>query len=177
MRRTAALLTCVLALALALSATGCGDKTVTETGSNGQVTTRTVPNVHFAKTKFLLHSGLAFGSIRRWIYKPATTGAFQQGAPDRKKSIAKAAAAGVFALNELRLARKAALSDDKLRPLADKLSGLTDQIQSALTSFQGGKIPSTSKLLGIGAGLTSFAALAKTLGVKIPEQVPPSLGG
>ena len=53
----------LLLLVGALGLTGCGTKTVTNTGANGQSTTQTVPNVHFAKTKFVLHMGLAFGAI------------------------------------------------------------------------------------------------------------------
>lgn len=170
----------LVALALAALAApliaGCGDKTVTETASNGQVTTRTVPNVRFARTKFLLHSGLAFGAIRRWIYKPAQQGAFAKGADGRTKAIAKALAAGTFSLNELRLARNAALSDDKLRPLADKLAALIDQAQAALKTLGAGGTPSAADLLGIGAGLAGIKTLAGSLGAPITEQVPPTLG-
>jgi hypothetical protein len=54
----------------ALALAGCGNatKTVSSTGADGQVTTQTVPNVHFAKPKFVLHAGLASGAIHRYIY-------------------------------------------------------------------------------------------------------------
>ena len=176
MRRLIVLLTLCLALAGAFVASGCGKKTVTTTGSNGQVSTRTVPNVHFAKTKFLLHSGLALGSVKRWIVTPYTSGAFTPGAPGRKKALVKAAAAGAFAVNELRLARNAAMSDDKLRPLADKLTTLIAQAKALLHSLSTGSL-SPAKLATIGASVASIGALAKKLGAPITEQTPPGLGG
>ena len=176
MRRPIVVLTLCLALAGAFLASGCGKKTVTTTGANGQVSTRTVPNVHFAKTKFLLHTGLALGSVKRWIVTPYTSGALAQGAPGRKKALVKAAAAGAFAVNELRLARNAALSDDKLRPLADKLTALIDQAKSVLPSLATGSLNPT-KLAGVAASAASITTLAKKLGAPITEQTPPGLGG
>ena len=68
----------VVLLAGTLAFAGCGSamKTVSSTAANGQVTTQTVPNVHFAKTKFVLHAGLAFGAVHRYIYKPYRSGGF-----------------------------------------------------------------------------------------------------
>jgi hypothetical protein len=176
MRRLLALTSACLLVVAALVASGCGDKTVTTTGSNGQVSTRTVPDVKFAKTKFLLHTGLALGSVKRWIVTPYTAGAFQKGAPGRAKALTKAAAAGAFSVSELRLARNAALSDDKLRPLADKLGSLADQAQALLPSIASGSL-NPLKLAGIGASAASVTALAKKLGAPITEQTPPTLGG
>jgi len=34
------------------------------------------PHVHLAKTKFVLHAGLAFGAFHRYIYEPFRSGAF-----------------------------------------------------------------------------------------------------
>ena len=69
-RRAIAVLLIVSALAIA----GCGTKQVTVTGANGQTTTETVKNIHFANTKFVLHMGLAFGAFHRYIYKPLRYG-------------------------------------------------------------------------------------------------------
>lgn len=173
MRRRFAL---ILVLAAGLVAGGCGDKTVTTTDSVGQVSTRTVPDVKFAKTKFLLHTGLALGSVKRWIVTPYTDGAFRQGAPGRTKALAKAATAGTFAVNELRLARNAALSDDRLRPLAEGLSNLEGRASAMLPSLAAGTLNPT-KLAGLGATAAGIAASAKSLGVPITAQTPPSLGG
>ena len=63
------LITVVVVFVLAAStvaAAGCGSstKTISQTGASGEVTTKTVPNIHFAKTKFVLHMGLASGGTR-----------------------------------------------------------------------------------------------------------------
>ena len=176
MRRPFAIIALIAALTAALVAAGCGDKTVTTTDSGGQVSTRAVPDVKFAKTKFLLHTGLALGSVKRWIVTPYTKGAFQKGAPGRTKALAKAATAGAFAVNELRLARNAALSDDKLRPLADQLGSLADDAQALLPSLAAGTL-NPVKLAGLGASATAVAALAAKLGAPITPQTPPTLGG
>jgi hypothetical protein len=96
LRRIAA----VVRVAGTLAVAGCGSSTMTvsRTGANGQVTTQAVPNVHFAKTKFVLHAGLAFGAIHRYIYKPLRAGALHNGAPGRVKVLLKGAAAAIFAV-------------------------------------------------------------------------------
>ena len=73
-----ALLACLLAACLALVA-GCGSSNQ-NTAAGGQ-TTSAQSTTHFAKTKFVLHAGLAFGAIHRYIYKPLRAGALHSGAP------------------------------------------------------------------------------------------------
>ena len=178
MRRPLALLACLaVLLPSALLAPGCGDdtKTVTATDASGQTTTRTVPDVKFAKTKFVLHTGLAVGAFRRYIYKPWKAGTFQQGADGRTAALVKAAAAGAFTANELRLARNAALSDDRLRGLGDKLGGLTKQAQSLVPGFNDGNF-SAGDIGVLAAELGGVTALAKTLGVDVKALPVPSLG-
>ena len=97
MRRPIVLLALLaVLLPAALLASGCGKdtKTVTATNASGQTTTRTVPDVKFAKTKFVLHTGLAIGAFRRYIYKPWKAGTLKQGADGRTAALVKAAAAG-----------------------------------------------------------------------------------
>lgn len=168
------LLLAVFALLLA----GCGNKTkeVTSTGSNGKVTTQKVPDVHFAKTKFLLHTGLAFGAFHRYIVKPLKAGTFKKGAPGRKKAFVKAGVAGVFIVHELNQSRRAALSDDKLRPLAQKLSGLSSKIGDLASSLKGGAL-NPAAILGADGAVGALSGASKGLGATIKEHVPPSLGG
>lgn len=153
MRRPLALL---LVLAVAFASAGalaaCGTKTVTDTGANGQATVRTVANVHFPKTKFLLHAGLAFGAFHRYIYKPFRAGGFSSGAPKRARTIAKAAASALFVYHELKEAEKAALSSDVLRrkvatPLAAALAKVKD-LPAALRSGSFGAVGGVSSLFG-----------------------------
>ncbi len=171
----------VLIVVLALAAfvgTGCGNstKTVSQTNANGQVTTRTVPNVHFAKTKFVLHAGLAFGAFHRYIYKPFKQGTFKKGAAGRTKALIKGGAAGLFAAHELKKAREAALSDDRLRPLADGIGGLGDKLGSLAAGLKGSSFNPTDIVQSAGAiGLLRTAS--KSLGVGVKDVAPPSLGG
>ena len=157
---------------------GCGNKTkvVSSTNANGQVTTQTVPDVHFAKTKFLLHSGLAIGAFHRYIYKPYQQGQFKKGAPHRTKALVKAGAAGLFAVHELKVARKDALSDDHLRPLVNKLDGLTGKLGSLAAALKAGSFNPTD-LVGAATAVTGFGKDSSSAGATIKEHVPPSIGG
>jgi hypothetical protein len=163
-------LAAVLLLALTLALAGCGNstKTVSSTGSNGQVITQTVPNVHFAKTKFLLHTGLAFGAIHRYIYKPLRAGALHKGAPGRVKVLLKGAAAAVFAVHELRLAHNDALSSDLLRPLANKVDGLGSKLNGLVSGLKSGAVNPTAVLSSSGAA-DALSSASGGLGVGIKD--------
>ncbi len=170
-----------VATALLLAATllfaGCGSstKTVSSTGSNGQVTTQTVPNVHFAKTKFLIHTGLALGAIHRYIYKPLRNGALRSGAPGRIKVLLKGAAAALFAVHELKLAHNDALSSDLLRPLANKLDSLGHKLSGLVGGLKNGSISPTAILSSSGAA-NALTSASSGLGVGIKD-ISKSLGG
>jgi hypothetical protein len=157
--------------ALALASMGCGTKTVAQTGANGQVTSETVPNVHFAKTKFVLHVGLAFGAFHRYIYKPFRAGAFSSGAHGRVKALLKGGAAAVFAVHELRTAHEDALSDDHLRPLAERTERLLKSLSMLGSSLKGGSL-NTSAILGTASAVTSLSGASRGLGAAIKEVAP-----
>ena len=53
----------------------------------------------FAKTRFLLHAGLAFGAFHHFIYNPFKAGDFT--GPKKVSTIAKAAVAGAFVYHEI----------------------------------------------------------------------------
>jgi hypothetical protein len=166
LRRVAALVLLVGTLALA----GCGNatKTVSSTGANGQVTTQTVPNVHFAKTKFVLHAGLAFGAIHRYIYKPLRAGALHSGAPGRVKVLLKGAAAAIFAVHELRLAHNDALSSDLLRPLTNKVDGLSSKLTGLVGGLKDGSVNPAAILSATGA-TDALGSASSGLGVGIKD--------
>ena len=174
-----AALVCIVALAAAtLVATGCGDetKTVTVPAADGQTTTRTVPDVKFAKTKFVLHTGLAIGAFKRWIYNPWRAGSFKAGADGRTKALVKAAVAGTFTVHELKSARNAALSDDRLRGLGDKMTAVIRRTENLLPGLKSGSL-NTGNLTALAAGLGTLTALAKKLGVDVQERNAPLPGG
>ncbi len=173
MRQLAITLACGV---LALGAVGCGDKTkeITTTNSSGQAVTQTVPAVHFAKTKFVLHGGLAYGAFHRYIYKPYEAGSFKKGAPKRKRSIAKAVAATAFIAHELRQMNRAALSDDRLRPIAQKVGTIIPSIASLAAALRGGNF---GTLDTIKKGLDGIVGDAAAAGVTIPQDKAPAIGG
>jgi hypothetical protein len=160
----------------ALAGCGDGNKVVTDTGSNGQTTVRTVPDVHFANTKFVLHSGLAFGAFHRYIYKPYRAGKFRSGADGRTKALIKAGIAGAFAVHELKIARKDALASDTLRrhllPLIDKLSSKFALLTAALKK---GSLNPTDLIAAEGA-LSALKGQAATDGVNIKDRSAPLPG-
>ncbi|HET7046845.1 MAG TPA: hypothetical protein VFI54_01125 [Solirubrobacteraceae bacterium] len=166
LRRIATLVLLVGMLALA----GCGNatKTVSSTGANGQVTTQTVPNVHFAKTKFVLHAGLAFGAIHRYIYKPLRAGALHSGAPGRVKVLLKGAAAAVFAVHELRLAHDDALSSDLLRPLTNRVDGLSSKLTGLVGGLKNGSV-SPAAILSANGAAGALGSASNSLGVGIKD--------
>ena len=88
----------LLAVVVALGVVGCGSSHKSTSASSSGTT------VHLAKTKFVIHAGLAFGAFHRWIYKPYKAGELNH--PLRHKLVfVKALAAGLFVIHEVRLAR------------------------------------------------------------------------
>ena len=166
----------LLLVALALLASGCGDKTkeVTTTNSSGQVVTETVPDVHFAKTKFVLHGGLAYGAFHRYIYKPYKAGSFKKGGPKHKRSIAKAVAASAFIVHELKQMNRAALSDDHLRPIAQKIGKILPSLSSLAAALRAGNF---GTLDAIKTGFDGIVGDAKAAGVDVPKDKAPPIGG
>jgi len=160
----------LLLIISALAFAGCGNstKTVSSTGSNGSVTTQTVPDVHFANTKFVLHAGLAFGAFHRYIYKPLRSGALRKGAPGRTKVLLKGAAAALFAVHELKLAHDDALASDQLRPLAGKIGALSGKLGGLVSSLKGGSI-NPADILGASGAADALGAASSGLGHGIKD--------
>lgn len=163
-------LAAALLLALTFAVAGCGGatKAVSSTGANGQVTTQTVPNVDFAKTKFLLHTGLALGAIHRYIYKPLRSGALRHGAPGRVKVLLKGAAAAIFAVHELRLARGDALSSDLLRPVTNNIDRLGSKLIGIVSGLKNGSI-SPSAIMSSSGAATALTSASSGLGLGIKD--------
>jgi hypothetical protein len=178
MRRLTILILVLVGAALPLATAACGGstKTVVETSAQGGTTVSTVPKVRFAKVKFLLHAGLAFGAFHRYIYKPLKSGGFKKGAPKRKRTFVKAALAGAFAYHELKQARRAALSDDKLRPLVRKIDSIGPKLAAIGAAFKAGNF-SPSAIADAAKGVDSLGSQSGNLGAAIKNLPVPSLGG
>jgi hypothetical protein len=99
----------------------------------------------FAKTRFITNAGLAAGAFKRYIYSPYRSGAFNSGAKGRKRAIAKAAAAGLFTLDQLRRAKANVQGDPTLcKMLAAPLAGLSATMKGMVDKLKHGNADPTS---------------------------------
>ncbi len=154
-RRALALLA-VLAVCLALAA--CGSSSSSSTASPGSAST-TSGQVHFAKTKFVLHAGLAFGAFHRYIYKPWRAGDLRHPF-SHKLTLIKAGLAGAFVYHELKLALHDAQSSPTLSKLVapitaldNRLHGLSGHVNSASAGQLGSRCrPGLADRAGLVAG-------------------------
>jgi len=175
LKRALPLIAAAVIAACLLSACGKSTKTVTETSANGQLTTQTVPSVHFAKTKLVLHLGLAFGAFHRYIYVPLRSGAFRSGATGRVRAFLKAAAAAAFIAHELRIAHEDALADERLRPLANKIAALLARVGGLGGPLKAGSLD-TAGLLGAAGAVAALGSASSGAGAAVKE-IPAAVGG
>ncbi len=175
MRRTKVM---VLAVLLALVAACGGGEKSTNTAAGGSTATPTARasdtcasagSTRFAKTRFVLHAGLAFGSFHRYIYKPYQAGAFKAGAPGRAKALAKAAAAATVTAVELRNARKAAAGDPTLCKLVEPLDRLSALVGTVAPALGAGNF-SPSQLLDLNNRIEEFKGNSSSSGAPITER-------
>jgi hypothetical protein len=121
----------------------------------------------FAKTKFVLHTGLAFGAFHRYLYKPFKAGTFQSGAHGRISAFVKAGLAALFIKREIRLASEDVKANPTLcKAIAAPLQDVGDKISSAVSSLKGGDV---SGISGIEQAVQSVEGKASTAGAPIQE--------
>ncbi len=157
------------------NATGSGtdqsipaDPTGTAADSKAEDTTCPTSNTTaFAKTKFVAHSGLAFGAFHRWLYKPLKAGTFKKGAKGRITAFVKGGLAALFVKREVRLA----LVDAKANPTLCKtisvpLGKLGDTVQSAFDKLKSGD---SSGVDGLNTLISQTESSSKSQGVEITE--------
>jgi hypothetical protein len=153
MTRADRLLVLVLLLPLLLVG-GCGPNSAssaagdsvpadpTGTSSDAQPIDASCPTsntIAFAKTKFVLHSGLAFGAFHRYLYKPYQAGTFQKGASGRIAAFVKGGLAALFVKREIRLASEDVKANPTLcKAIAAPLAKIGDSVQSALDKLKSG---------------------------------------
>ncbi len=120
-----------------------------------------------AKTKFVLHTGLAFGAFHRYLYKPLKGGTFQSGAHGRITAFVKAGLAALFIKREVRLAAEDVKANPTLcKVIAAPLQDVGNKISSAVTSLKGGD---TSAISGIEQTVQSVEGKATSAGSTIKE--------
>ena len=129
--------------------------------------------VAFAKTKFVLHTGLAFGAFHRYLYKPLQAGTFKKGASGRISAFIKGGLAALFIKREIRLAAGDVKANPTLcKAIAAPLGKLGDTIQAAFDKLKGGD---TSGITDANALVSSVEGTSNKDGVPITENDNPDL--
>ena len=158
------------ATAAASASTAGPAGSTTAAGSAGCPTSNTTT---FAKTKFVLHSGLAFGAFHRYIYKPIKAGTFSSGAHGRISAFIKAGLAALFIKREVRLAYGDAKANPTLcKTIAAPLQAVGDKISGAVSSLRGGD---TTGVTGIQQSVQQAEANSSAAGTTINENSNPPL--
>jgi hypothetical protein len=95
--------------------------------------------IAFAKTKFLAHTGLAFGAFHRYLYKPFQAGTFKKGASGRITAFIKGGLAALFVKREIRLASADVKANPTLcKAIAAPLGKIGDTVQAAFDKLKTG---------------------------------------
>jgi hypothetical protein len=158
---------CVATFGLA----GCGSSSSSSSAGGGStVASTTTGTTSFAKTKFLIRAGLAFGAFHHFIYNPVKAGDLKHPTL-HKLTLVKAGLAALFVYHELKLAatdvKRSKILSALFAPLtlvANKLSAL----KSSLTS--GSAKP--SDISGLNSQLTQIGNTAASKGQAISESIP-----
>jgi hypothetical protein len=160
----------MMALTLAV---GCGSKSSPTTSSANGASVTTVPHktIHFAKTKFLLHAGLAFGAFHRYVYKPFKAGAFSHPL-QHKLALVKAGAAALFVVHEVKKAREDAQASALLRKFFSPLGALAATVTGLAASLKGGHADAAS-LGSANSAIDAIKSSASAAGVPVTEHAPP----
>jgi hypothetical protein len=171
----------VLALALVtltLAFAGCGSSSSSSgapSGGAGVASTSSTPTgtIHFAKTKFVLHVGLAFGAFHRYIWKPFRAGVFAKPLT-HKLALVKAALATAFVIHELKIAYADAQSSPTLSKLVSPITALKNKIDSLVAQFKAGQYDPT-KINAAQTATGSLSSLSAGAGAAVKDLPAPAL--
>jgi hypothetical protein len=151
-----------------LGLAGCGSSS-SSAGSAG------AQHVHFAKTKFVLHAGLAFGAFHRYIYKPFRSGGFTPPL-SHKAAIVKAGVAALFVYHEVKIALMDARSSPLLSKLVKPLTAMQDKVNALRQSLHGGHLDSTG-INAANSAVSSIGAQSAHSGTTIRDLATSGLDG
>lgn len=157
---------CLAAFTLA----GCGSSGASSSAGGGAVAASTSSTTHFAKTKFLLHAGLAFGAFHRYVYKPFRAGVFSHPFL-HKLSLLKAGLAALFIAHELKIAAVDVRSSKLLSTLFSPLTAVAAKLSALRSSITGGSV-SAADLGGVQSQLSSIGKTASSHGQTIQDALP-----
>lgn len=155
-----------LVLVAMLAFAGCGGKATHSASPSGAA-----PKVHLAKTKFVIHAGLAFGAFHHWISGPFRKGYFSH--PLRHKlAVAKAIAAGLFVRHEVGLALKDARSSRFLSKVVLPLAAVGTAALAIRAALRAHHAPSTASVDRADSNVNRAEAASRDAGQPITETTP-----
>jgi hypothetical protein len=163
LRRSAVLIAVVGCLA-AFGVAGCGSKSNSSASGGAPVTT------HFAKTKFLLHAGLAFGAFHHFIYEPVKAGDLKHPF-SHKLTLIKAGVATLFVVHELKLAAVDVKSSKILSTLFAPLTLVANKLSALKSSIVGGSA-NPSDVTNLNGNLSQISSTAASHGQTISDAIP-----
>jgi hypothetical protein len=161
-------------LVLAVTACGSSNSSSSAAAPAGSATSNT-STTKLAKTKFVLHAGLAFGAFHHWIYKPAKAGELSHPL-QHKLTTLKAALAAAFVYHELKLALADAQADPTLSKIVAPITDLQNKLHSLAGSVKSGGA-SPADVTGLDSTISSIKGLASSAGQTITEQTPATPSG
>ena len=176
--RPAVALLLAAAVAVALIGAGCGGSSSSTSSPGGSAaatasTSTASSTTHLAKTKFVLHAGLAFAAFHRYIYKPFKAGAFRGGLFHHKLATLKAGVAAGFAYHEVKLALQDARSSKLLSKVLSPLLALQTKLGALAAGLKHGQVdPAAITSANSAAGQASQAGAQA--GQPVTDQPVPS---
>jgi hypothetical protein len=160
---------------LSLAAAGCGSSSSSTSSAAAPASATSTATTHLAKTKFVLHAGLAFGAFHRWIYKPAKAGDLSHPL-EHKLTTVKAALAAAFVYHELKLALADAQASPTLSKLVAPITDLQNKLHDLAGSVKSGGA-SPADVEGLDSTVSSIKSQAAAAGQPITEQTPATPSG
>jgi hypothetical protein len=158
------------AAAGATSTSSPTDTTATSASDTASSTAGPCPSSNttsFAKTKFVLHTGLAFGAFHRYLYKPYQAGSFNKGASGRITAFVKAGVSALFIEREVRLAFLDVQGNPTLCKLViAPLQAVGNTVKSAVDKLKGGD---PSGITSVQSSVQSVESQAASTGDAITE--------
>jgi hypothetical protein len=127
----------------------------------------------FAKTKFVAHTGLAFGAFHRYLWKPYQAGTFSKGAQGRVGAFVKGGLAALFVKREIRLASHDVKANPTLcKAIAAPLGKIGNSVQAAFDKLKTGD---ASGLTDVNSSISSVESTSSKDGDPITENNNPKL--
>ena len=165
---------------LGLVGAGCGSSSSSSSPAAGQGTSSaqtasntTSSDIKLAKTKFVLHAGLAFGAFHRWIYKPIRAG-YLHHPLSHKLALVKAGLAATFVYHELGIALRDAQASPTLSKLVSPITALQTRFHGLGGNIKSGQV-SESDVNGLSDQISSVKQQSASAGQPITESTPSTL--